>query len=42
MTRYPLPINLLIADDHQLIADGLSKILETEETIRKNLHRQQW
>jgi DNA-binding NarL/FixJ family response regulator len=35
MTRYPLPINLLIADDHQLITDGLSKILETEETIGK-------
>lgn len=35
MTRYPLPINLLIADDHQLITDGLTKILETEETIGK-------
>jgi DNA-binding NarL/FixJ family response regulator len=33
MTRYQLPINLLIADDHQLITDGLSKILETEKTI---------
>src|SRR5204862_5390209 len=31
MTR--LPINLLIADDHQLIIDGLSKILETKKTI---------
>jgi len=33
MSRYQLPINLLIADDHQLIIDGLSKILETEKTI---------
>ncbi len=33
MTPYQLPINLLIADDHQLIADGISKILETEKTI---------
>ncbi len=28
-----LPINLLIADDHQLITEGLSKILETENMI---------
>lgn len=33
MTTYQLPLNLLIADDHQLITDGLSKILETEKTI---------
>lgn len=35
MTSYQLPINLLIADDHQLITDGISKILETEKTIGK-------
>jgi two-component system nitrate/nitrite response regulator NarL len=33
MTNYQLPINLLIADDHQLITDGISKILETEKMI---------
>src|SRR4030095_11997851 len=33
MNPYQLPINLLIADDHQLIIDGLIKILETEKTI---------
>lgn len=33
MTNYQLPINLLIADDHQLIIDGLSKILETKKMI---------
>jgi DNA-binding NarL/FixJ family response regulator len=33
MSTYQLPINLLIADDHQLIIDGLIKILETEKTI---------
>lgn len=33
MTPYQLPINLLIADDHQLITDGITKILETEKTI---------
>ena len=33
MTQFLLPINLLIADDHQLIIDGLIKILETEKTI---------
>ncbi len=32
MTSYQ-PINLLIADDHQLITDGISMILETEKTI---------
>ncbi len=30
---YQLPINLLIADDHQLITDGISRILETENGI---------
>jgi len=35
MNRYQLPINLLIADDHQLIIDGLIKILETEKLIGK-------
>ena len=33
MNPYQLPIHLLIADDHQLIIDGLTKILETENTI---------
>jgi DNA-binding NarL/FixJ family response regulator len=33
MSSYPVPIHLLIADDHQLIIDGISKILETEKTI---------
>ncbi|MEP7229743.1 MAG: response regulator transcription factor [Ginsengibacter sp.] len=33
MNRYQSPINLLIADDHQLITDGLSKILEDEKMI---------
>ncbi|HXL54826.1 MAG TPA: response regulator transcription factor [Chitinophagaceae bacterium] len=33
MNPYQLPINLLIADDHQLIIDGLTKILETEKAI---------
>lgn len=35
MTTHQVPINLLIADDHQLIIDGLSKILETKEMIGK-------
>ncbi len=35
MNPYPHPINLLIVDDHQLITDGLSKILESENNIRK-------
>lgn len=30
MANYQLPINLLIADDHQLFVDGLRRILETE------------
>jgi len=30
---YQFPINLLIADDHQLITDCISKILETEKMI---------
>ena len=33
MIGYQLPINLLIADDHQLIADGISKIMEAEKMI---------
>jgi DNA-binding NarL/FixJ family response regulator len=33
MISYRLPINLLIADDHQLIIDGLSKILADEKMI---------
>lgn len=33
MTSYKLPVNLLLADDHQLITDGLAKILEEQETI---------
>jgi len=35
MAHYSLPINLLIADDHQLITDGLSQILSVEKTIDK-------
>jgi DNA-binding NarL/FixJ family response regulator len=35
MTGYPHPIHLLIVDDHQLITDGLSKILESEKSIRE-------
>lgn len=35
MTPYQLPINLLIVDDHQLITDGLSKILEAEKIINE-------
>ncbi len=33
MNPFQLPINLLIADDHQLIIDGITKILETEKMI---------
>src|SRR5882672_7274347 len=33
MAGYSLPINLLIADDHQLIIDGIIKILETKKMI---------
>ena len=33
MESYLLPINLLIADDHQLFIDGLTKILENEKII---------
>ena len=32
MTRYQ-SINLLIADDHQLITEGLSQMLKSEKTI---------
>ncbi len=31
MTNYLLPINLLIADDHQLFVDGVRRLLETEK-----------
>src|SRR4051812_29511520 len=33
MNQYQLPVNLLIADDHQLITEGLTKILKGEEGI---------
>jgi len=33
MNQCQLPINLLIADDHQLITDGLTKVLNEEEGI---------
>ena len=33
MTSYQLPVNLLLVDDHQLITDGLAKILEEQENI---------
>jgi len=33
MNRYQLPLNLLIADDHQMITDGLSHILKSEKMI---------
>jgi len=33
MESYIMPINLLIADDHQLFIDGLTKILENEKII---------
>jgi DNA-binding NarL/FixJ family response regulator len=35
MSNDPVPLNLLIADDHQMITDGLSHILTSEETIGK-------
>jgi DNA-binding NarL/FixJ family response regulator len=35
MTSYQLPINLLIVDDHQLITDGLCRILEDEKMINE-------
>ena len=35
MESYLLPINLLIADDHQLFIDGLFKILENEKIIEE-------
>src|SRR4051794_31874037 len=35
MSRSTLPVNLLIADDHKIMLEGLSKILETEEIIGK-------
>jgi len=33
MTAYQFPANLLIADDHQLISDGIAKIIEAEKGI---------
>jgi DNA-binding NarL/FixJ family response regulator len=33
MSPYRLPVNLLIADDHQLISDGIAKIVETEKGV---------
>ncbi len=33
MSQHPLPINLLIADDHQIITDGISQILKVEKMI---------
>src|SRR6478672_5759230 len=33
MSPHQSPFNLLVADDHQLIADGISTILSTEKTI---------
>lgn len=35
MTSEPTLLNLLIVDDHQLIIDGLSNILENEKIINK-------
>ena len=35
MTGNPYSINLLIVDDHQLITDGLSQILQSENAIRE-------
>ena len=35
MTSYQLPFNLLIVDDHRIIAEGISKILEAEKTINE-------
>ncbi|OQY96308.1 MAG: hypothetical protein B6D37_02115 [Sphingobacteriales bacterium UTBCD1] len=33
MKPYQVPVNILIADDHRLITDGISKILGEEKTI---------
>jgi DNA-binding NarL/FixJ family response regulator len=33
MTAYRYPVNLLIADDHQLISDGIAMIMEQEKGI---------
>lgn len=30
MLSYPTPVNILIADDHRLITEGISKLLENE------------
>jgi DNA-binding NarL/FixJ family response regulator len=37
MTSHSYPIRLLIVDDHQLITDGLSHILKSENSIREIL-----
>jgi DNA-binding NarL/FixJ family response regulator len=37
MSKTPLPVNLLIADDHRMITDGLAQILK-EETIIGEIH----
>lgn len=33
MNHHQLPINLLIADDHQIITDGIAQLLRAEPTI---------
>ncbi len=33
MNPYQIPVNILIADDHRLITDGIAKILGEEKTI---------
>jgi DNA-binding NarL/FixJ family response regulator len=33
MTAYKFPVNLLIVDDHQLITEGIAKIIEGEKGI---------
>lgn len=33
MNSYQLPLNILIADDHQMITDGLTQILKSEKAI---------
>lgn len=35
MKSYQVPVNILIADDHRLITDGISKILGEEKIIGK-------
>src|SRR4051812_47463840 len=33
MSKTPLPINLLIVDDHRMITDGLAQLLKEEKII---------